>query len=268
MGNIIPFSLWHLTPTNTLALIQQSFFCGRPKWSADDMPDLTGRVIIVTGGNSGIGKETVKALLQHNAKVYMASRNPQKASQAIDELERVTGKRAIFLELDLSDLASVKSAAMEFQRQETELHVLCNNGGIMVPPNQRSTSNGYDLVFLTNVVGHFYLTQLLLPTLLATARAHNTARIVNLTSMAHYVATVDYATFVESPQQRRQKPFVLYAQSKWADAVMAMELARRYGSEGIVSVSVNPGNLNTDISQNTQGSVALLSKLFLFYPPA
>ncbi|KAJ7054148.1 NAD(P)-binding protein [Mycena amicta] len=230
-------------------MLQQSFFCGKPKWGSEDVPDLSSKVII------GIGKETVKVLLEHNAKVYMASRNPQKAAAAIDELQQLTSKRAVFLQLDLADLASVKKAADEFQSQETELHVLYNNGGIMVPPIEETTSAGYDLTFGTNVVGHFYLTKLLLPTLLATARTHATA------------SRVDYATFIESPRRRRRSPFDLYAQSKWADAVMAMEVARRYGPEGIVSSSVNPGNLKTEISHNSRGTVALL-KLILIYPAA
>lgn len=88
----------------------------KPKFSVDDIPDLTGKVIIVTGGNTGVGKETVKALLSKNANVYMASRSKTKAEQAIADLKTQTGKEAIFLELDLADLKSVKRAAEEFQR--------------------------------------------------------------------------------------------------------------------------------------------------------
>ncbi|KAF7327823.1 NAD(P)-binding protein [Mycena kentingensis (nom. inval.)] len=271
MGNAIPFNLRHMTPAHTLAMLRQSYFCGRPRWRTTrggDVPDLTGKVVIVTGGNAGIGKETVKVLLENNATVYMASRNPSKAAQAIDELERETGRRAIFLKLDLADLATVKRAAEEFQSKETELHVLFNNGGIMTPPIEQVTPYGYDATFGTNVVGHFYLTTLLLPTLLSTARAHTHVRIVTLTSMVHYVASVDYATFIESPKRRKRTPFDQYAQSKWADAVMAVELARRYGQDGIVSLSVNPGNLSTDITQNTAGIMNFLAKLLLIWPPS
>ncbi|KAJ7621300.1 NAD(P)-binding protein [Roridomyces roridus] len=248
-------------------MLQQSFFCGKPQWNAErDIPDLTGQVIIVTGGNAGIGRHTVQGLLQNNAKVYMASRDERKALAAIDELYALTGKRAVFLPLDLTDLASVKAAAEEFLSKEKELHVLYNNGGVMVPPIEETTPTGYDLTFGTNVLGHFYLTKLLLPILIATAQTAGAARIVTLTSMVHYVATVDYETFKDGSKRRKRTPFDLYAQSKWADAVFAMELARRYGEQGIVSTSVNPGNLKTNISHNSKGLVGLL-KLILIHPP-
>ncbi|KAF7369179.1 NAD(P)-binding protein [Mycena venus] len=257
MGNAIPFSLRHMTPSNTAAMLRQSFFCGKPKWNTDrDVPDLSGQVIIVTGGNAGIGRQTVKVLLKHNAK----------AEAAIEELFALTGRRAIFLKLDLADLASVKNAAAEFLSKEKELHVLYNNGGIMVPPIEETTPTGYDLTFATNVLGHFYLTKLLLPTLISTAQRLGSARIVTLTSMVHYVGTIEYDTFKDGPKRRKRTPFDLYAQSKWANAVLAMELARRYGEQGVVSTSVNPGNLKTDIAHNSTGSVTLLAKLILIYP--
>ncbi|KAJ8488637.1 hypothetical protein ONZ51_g3428 [Trametes cubensis] len=106
----------------------------KARWGVADIPDLTGKVMIVTGGNAGIGRETVKALLLHNAKVYMASRNEEKALAAITQLERETGRRAIFLKLDLANLSSVKAAAQEFMSKETKLHVLFNNGGVTYPP--------------------------------------------------------------------------------------------------------------------------------------
>ena len=88
----------------------------KPKFNIDDIPDLTGKVIIVTGGNAGVGKETVYALLRKNAKVYMASRSRTRAEPAIAELKEKTGKEAIFLQLDLASLKSVRRAAEEFQR--------------------------------------------------------------------------------------------------------------------------------------------------------
>ncbi|KAJ7267280.1 NAD(P)-binding protein [Mycena rebaudengoi] len=253
MGNAVPFSLRHMTPVN-------------PTWNVDDIPDLTGKVVIVTGGNSGIGRQTVTALLEHNAKVYMASRNREKAQAAVADIHASTGKHAIFLQLDLSDLASVRAAAKEFLSEEKELHVLYNNGGIMVPPIEEVTTSGHDLTFATNVLGHFLLTKLLLPTLITTAATAGAARIVSLTSMTHYVAIADYNTFTDSPARRKRKPLDLYAQSKWAIAVFAMELARRYGDQGIVSTAVNPGNLDTDISRHSHGAMAFLTNTLLVYP--
>ncbi|KAG6856471.1 hypothetical protein H0H87_004050 [Tephrocybe sp. NHM501043] len=100
------------------------------KFSVDQIPDLSGKVMIVTGGNTGIGKEIVRALLSRNAKVYMASRNAAKAKAAIEELEKETEKEAVFLELDLASLKSVRKAAEEFLNKEQELHALFNNGRV------------------------------------------------------------------------------------------------------------------------------------------
>ncbi|KIO23027.1 hypothetical protein M407DRAFT_215532, partial [Tulasnella calospora MUT 4182] len=119
-----------------------------------DMPDLTGKVIIVTGGNTGIGKHTIRALLNKNAKVYMASRSKERAEKAIADLKQETGKDAIFLELDLASLDKVTKAAKEFMSKEPALHILFNSGGVMVPPIEQVTEDGYDLQFGTNVLGH------------------------------------------------------------------------------------------------------------------
>ncbi|KAG9086068.1 hypothetical protein FS749_003926 [Ceratobasidium sp. UAMH 11750] len=113
---------------NLPSILEQTF-PPAPRWSVDQIPDLAGQIMIVTGGNSGIGYETCKALLAKNAKVYMAARCPKKANAAIAQLKEATnGKSPIFLQLDLADLQSVRAAATQFTRQETELHCLFNNG--------------------------------------------------------------------------------------------------------------------------------------------
>ncbi|KAJ7041040.1 hypothetical protein C8F04DRAFT_1305865 [Mycena alexandri] len=245
----------------------KSYLCGKPTWSERDMPDLSGQVVVVTGGNSGLGKESVRALLQHNAKVYMACRSKTKAKTAISDLFLLTGKEAIFLELDLSSLLSVKAAAEDFLSKETKLHILYNNAGIMVPPVELATLDGYDLTFGTNVLGHFYFTKLLLPALLAAAAVNSTTgRVVNLTSVIHYVAIPNYNTFKDGPARRKMYPTDLYSQSKWGNAVFSAELARRYGDEGIVSIAVNPGNLRTDLSKHAFGIAYLGAKLLMIWP--
>ncbi|KAG8724241.1 hypothetical protein FRC09_020679 [Ceratobasidium sp. 395] len=142
----------------------------RSSFTIEQVPDLTGQVMIVTGGNTGIGKETCKALLRKNAKVYLAARSKAKADEAIEWLKQETdGKMAIFLELDLASLASVRKAVEAFQSKEQYLHVLFNSAGVCFPPIDQRTADGYDLQFGTNLLGHFYFTRLLLPTLLHTA---------------------------------------------------------------------------------------------------
>ncbi|KAG5719733.1 hypothetical protein E4T56_gene18524 [Termitomyces sp. T112] len=224
----------------------------KPAFSVDDIPDLTGRVIIVTGANTGIGKETAKALLAHNAKVYIAARNKQKVEEAIKDLKEATGKEAIFLELDLANLPTIKSGIEEFLSKEKELHVLFNNAGVMVPPIELLTEQGYDLQFGTNVLGHFYLTKLLLPALLAGAKSSpdGKARVVNTSSSVHLSGSLNFNTFKDSPKRRKTFSISLYSQSKFGNVVFATELGRRYGEQGIVSTSLNPGNLRTDLQRH------------------
>ncbi|OJA14188.1 hypothetical protein AZE42_06507 [Rhizopogon vesiculosus] len=218
-----------------LSLLGQSF-PPKSQFSVDDIPDLTGKVTIVTGGNTGIGKETAKALLVHNAKVYVAARSQEKVEAAIQDLKNNTGKEAIFLKLDLGDLKSVKAAAEEYLSKETKLDILFNNAGVMFPPVDLLTTDGYDLQFGTNVLGHFYFTKLLLPALIATAKSapDSKARVITTSSSAH------------------------------GNVVQAFELARRYGLEGIVSIPLNPGNIKTDLGRHMPSLQRSIMNQFLY----
>ncbi|EIN04702.1 NAD(P)-binding protein [Punctularia strigosozonata HHB-11173 SS5] len=247
MGSAISF-VTHDLP----AFIGQTF-PPAAKWSTDQIPDLTGFVCIVTGGNIGIGKETVKALLQHNAKVYLAARSQQRADEAIKDLQKDTGKEAIFLKLDLSDLKAIKAAAEEFLSKETKLHILFNNAGVMSCPVDLTTADGYDLQFGTNVLGHFYFTKLLLPTLLSTAETapKGTVRIINTSSAAHYMSGLDFATFKDGPKRRKQNTDLLYCQSKLGNVVFTNELVRRYADKGLISISAHPGVIRSNLWQHS-----------------
>ncbi|TFY66215.1 hypothetical protein EVG20_g4874 [Dentipellis fragilis] len=214
-------------------------FPPKPTWSVADMPDLEGKVVIVTGGNAGIGKETTKNLLWKGAKVYIASRSEERICQA---------------------------AAGEFLSKETKLDILFDNGGVMCPPLDAFTAQGYDMQFGTNVLGHFYLNKLLLPVLLSTAEAVKRrgedpdVRIVNTSSYAHmFLKTLEFDTFKDSPNRRKADPMALYGQSKFGGIVMAKELAKRYGDKGITSNSFHPGNIKTGITNN----ISYLEKKFL-----
>ncbi|OBZ71391.1 ATP phosphoribosyltransferase [Grifola frondosa] len=246
MGNI-----WSELKNNIWPIAVQSF-PPKSKFSTDQIPDLTGRVIIVTGGNTGVGEQTIKALLERNAKVYMASRSKDKADAAIAELKALTGKEAIFLELDLSSLASIRKAANEFLSKEKELHVLFNNAGVMSPPMDTLTADGYDLQFGTNVLGHFFFTELLIPALIAgkeTSPDHHT-RVITTSSSASYLSTINWDTFRDGPARRKLSPQQLYNQSKFANIVIAREVAKRYAEQGIISISCNPGNLMTNLQRS------------------
>lgn len=235
-----------------LSVAKQSF-PPHPTWGVDDIPDLTGKVAIVTGGNTGVGKETVKALLKHNAKVYLAARTATKANAAIADLKNETGKEAIFLQLDLADLTAVRKSAEEFLLKESQLHILINNAGVMIPPVEDITVQNYDSQFGTNVIGHWLFTKLLLPALFASTDASPTrekARVVTVSSSANYLAKeIDFEAIVDGPKRRKNDAWTLYNRSKLGNVVVARELARQHGDK-IVSTSVNPGNLDTDLQRH------------------
>ncbi|KAI6135356.1 hypothetical protein EV401DRAFT_1899757 [Pisolithus croceorrhizus] len=245
----------------------RDFFPPRSKYTTDDIPDLTGRVVLVTGANSGIGKETARVLLTKNAKVWIACRDIAKGEAALKELKERTGRDAYLLKLNLANLQSVKEASEEFLSKETQLHVLFNNAGVMHPPIELLTDDGYDLQFGTNVLGHFYLTKLLLPTLLSTAKSSpvGTVRIVNTSSTAHWLGSLDFDTFKDSPRRRAQGTVKMYTQSKAATIVFSKELHRRYGDQGIVSTSVNPGAIATELFRNSASIIQSIAGMVLYH---
>ncbi|TBU37636.1 NAD(P)-binding protein [Dichomitus squalens] len=220
----------------------------KSKFSVDQIPDLTGRVVIVTGGNTGLGYETVKALLQHNAKVYLAARSKEKAEKAISSLKEATGKEAIFHELDLSDLAAVKKSAGHFLSKEKELHVLYNNAGVMWPPIEMLTKDGHDLQFG------------------AKTSPDQHARVIVVSSSGAYAETLHWGTFKDSPERRKLSTQSLYYQSKHANVIVARQIAKRYADKGIVAISLNPGNITTDLQRYVPPLASKIMSTILLYP--
>ncbi|CCM06185.1 uncharacterized protein FIBRA_08427 [Fibroporia radiculosa] len=228
-------------------------FPGKPKFSTEEIPDLSGRVVIVTGGNVGIGKETIKVLLEHNAKVYMATRSEERANVAIKELKQLTKKEAIFLKLDLSSLVSVREAARAFLQQENKLHILFNNAGVMWCPHEMISADGYDMQFATNVMGHYYFTKLLMPALLAgrdTSPDRHT-RVITTSSSGAYMATLNFDSLKDGPKRKKVTTETLYYQSKFANVVVSRQFAKRFGEQGVISISVNPGTVDTELLRHT-----------------
>ncbi|KAG2051641.1 NAD(P)-binding protein [Suillus hirtellus] len=238
------------------------------KFQASDVPDMSGKVVLVTGANSGIGKETARVLLTKNAKVYVACRDKAKGENAIRELKESTGKEAYFLQLNLANLKSIKASGEEFLQREPVLHVLFNNArvGVMAPPIEMLTDDGYDLQFGTNVLGHFYFTKIVMPALLAgaTQSPDGTARIVNTASNAHWFGSLDYNTFKDSPARKQKSVKNLYGQSKMGNILFAAEVAKRYGNRGIVSTALNPGGIKTELGRY-HGSFSKMISSMIFH---
>jgi NAD(P)-dependent dehydrogenase (short-subunit alcohol dehydrogenase family) len=228
-----------------------------------DIPDLSGKVIIVTGGNNGLGKESILQLSKHNpSKIYLCARSSSKAQQAITSIKSVVpNANILFLELDLASLASVKSAAEIFLAENTRLDILINNAGIMaVPPGL--TSNGYEIQFGTNYLGHALFTSLLLPLLLSTSSAPNAdVRIVNVSSIGVGLAPKAGLVLdqVKSDMKEGYSIWELYGQSKLANVLFTKGLAARYPE--IKSVAVHPGGVDTGLARGIEESYGKLGKV-------
>jgi dehydrogenase/reductase SDR family protein 13 len=203
--------------------------------------DLDNRTFLVTGANTGIGRETALALAGRGARVFVASRSEQKTLPVIDEIVAQTGNRSVeFLSLDLGDLSSVRTCADEFLREGEPLHVLINNAGMA--GKRGMTPSGFELAFGTNYVGPFLLTALLLDRL----RESAPARIVNVASVGHYRAPgIDFQAV-----RRRTKSFTgfpEYCVSKLGNVLHAQELARRLDGTGVTTYSLHPGSIASDV---------------------
>jgi retinol dehydrogenase 12 len=194
--------------------------------------DLAGKVVLVTGANTGIGRVTAEELARRGAKVYLACRSEEKTRPVLDGI-RSNGGIAEFISLDLGDLASVRSAAVKFLATGDPLHVLVNNAGLA--GTRGLTKDGFEITFGVNHLGPFLLTQLLLPVLRATAPA----RIVNVASKAHYEAKgIDFDALRTSTVSVTGLPE--YAVSKLSNVLFTKELARGKAGAGVTSYSLHP----------------------------
>ncbi|KAE8340681.1 hypothetical protein BDV24DRAFT_164157 [Aspergillus arachidicola] len=236
-----------------------------PTLTEKNLPDQSGKVFIVTGASGGIGKQLTSILHQHNAKVYIAARSQAKAEAAIAEIQQAnphsTGE-LVYLHLDLGDLASIRNSVDEFLRKESRLHVLWNNAGVMVPPAGSKTVQGYELQLGTNNLGHFLFTKLLYPVLKHTAdlSAPGTVRVVWVSSSVAEMAPTPAIDFSNMNYQRDEGAWTKYARSKAGNVLHASEFARRVKGDGIISLSLNPGNFVTNLQQSMpRWQVALFS---------
>ena len=201
--------------------------------------DLAGKVAVVTGGYSGIGLETTRALLDCGAKVYVPVRTPAKASE---NLAGLSGDLVVDA-MDLSDLASVKAYAASVAAREPKLDLLINNAGIMACPETRIGPQ-WESQFAVNHLGHFVLTDGLLPSLLAA----NRARVVCLSSIAHRMSDIrwDDIHFTQEPYEK----WAAYGQAKTANALFALALDMKFSDQGLRAFSVHPGGIMTPLQRH------------------
>ena len=211
-------------------------------WTADDIPDLSGKTIVVTGGNSGIGYEAGLAFARKRAEVILACRDLGKARTAAAQITgSASGAKVDVMELDLSNLASVRGFSDAFHLQHQALHVLCNNAGVMAIP-YRQTADGFEMQFGTNHLGHFALTGLLLDRLLATEGS----RVVNVSSGAHRMGKI---RFDDLQWKNGYRKWMAYGQSKLANLLFTLELQRKVDAAGkkLLAVACHPGYAATNL---------------------
>jgi NAD(P)-dependent dehydrogenase (short-subunit alcohol dehydrogenase family) len=211
--------------------------------TARELPDLTGRTVIVTGATSGVGRATAAALAGAGARVILAVRNPVKAGAVVDEIGAAhPAARVEIRPLDLSDLATVRAFAAGWT---APIDVLINNAGVMAT-RRSETADGFELQLGTNHLGHFLLTTLLLPMI--------TDRVVVVASDAHRWAHLDLAD--PNWQRRRYRAFAAYGQSKLANLLFTLELDRRLRGTGRRALAVHPGWVRSDLGLGQHGLAA------------
>ncbi len=211
-------------------------------WTTADIPPLAGRVVVVTGANSGLGFETALGVARSGAHVVVACRDQARGAGAVDRLLiEAPGAELELAELDLADLASVRKFAADFTAGHDRLDVLVNNAGVMAIP-RRETADGFEMQFGTNHLGHFALTGLLLEPLLATPGA----RVVTVSSMA---ARGGRIRFDDLSGVRHYGKWSAYGQSKLANQLFTLELDRRLARHGadVISVAAHPGYAATNL---------------------
>lgn len=250
-------------------------FPPKPKFTEHSLPNLQGKVYIVTGASAGVGKELARLLYYRNGTVYLAARNARRVQAAIDWIREShpdsTGALN-FLRLDLNDLEGIKPTVDQFLGKEKRLDVLFNNAGVMVPPQGSMTKQGYELQLGTNCLAPFLFTKLLTPLLLQTAQASpaGQVRVIWVSSSAAHLMAPKGGVNMQNLDYKTDEPdWKKYSTSKGGNILHAVEYQRRYQSQGLISVvsasyapqdlrpctntsqALNPGNLNSELQRHT-----------------
>jgi NAD(P)-dependent dehydrogenase (short-subunit alcohol dehydrogenase family) len=217
------------------------------KWTTKDIPNLKGKVAIVTGANSGIGYEAARELAKKDAKVIMACRDVQKGRTAAEQIrEEYPAADVPVMQLDLANLSSINRFAQDFCAAYQRLDILINNAGVMALPYQK-TIDGFEFQFGTNHLGHFALTGQLLGCLKSTENS----RVVSVSSTGHLLGGFN---FDDLNSENFYFKWLAYGKSKLANLLFAYELQRRLEGDqnGIISVAVHPGYASTHLQDGTE----------------
>ncbi|KKY25370.1 putative short-chain dehydrogenase reductase family [Phaeomoniella chlamydospora] len=233
----------------------------------EDIPSLEGRVIFITGGTAGLGRQTILALARHQpAQIYFTGRNAKAADALIAEVQDESPSvNLTFIKMDMLSLASVKKACAEFRHRRLDL-LMCNAGVMFIPP--ALSKDGFENHFAINHLAHAMIIQELLPVMLETAKLPDSdVRLIELTStawMSHPPNGVTFST-LRTTQEGFMGSMYRYGQSKLANIVYSAELARRYPDSNIKFVSVHPGPVKTELTSTISWYHKLLTNIFFFF---
>jgi len=232
-------------------------------WTVKDIPSQVGKLAVITGANSGIGYETALELVRAGAEVILAGRSEPKGRDAVQRILReVQTAKVRFGKADLASLASVADFAGQMLAEDRPIDLLINNAGVMAFPTRQTTADGFEAQFGTNHLGHFALTERLLPLL----RRGRQPRIVNVSSLAHRQGAI---RFDDLQLERSYKPWVAYTQSKLANLLFTFELQRRSDTNGwgLMTNAAHPGWARTELIANGPGKDSLQARLGARFAP-
>jgi len=235
-------------------------FMQGPTTGSDNPKRLDDKVIVITGCNTGIGKVTAHELSKRGARIIMLCRNTEKAEAAAQEIRKDTGNPVEVMELDLASLESVRNCATKLLDQEDQIDMLINNAGVMLCPEMR-TKEGFEMQIGTNHLGHFLLTELLLPKLKKSAASGFNARILVLSSLAHESGVIRWDD-LNFNNKGSYSPVKAYCQSKLANVMHAAALAPRLENTGITVYSLHPGVINTELTRHAEESHPIAFRMF------
>ncbi|KAI8150267.1 hypothetical protein BJV82DRAFT_586522 [Fennellomyces sp. T-0311] len=225
------------------------------------IPDLSGKIAIITGSNTGIGKVCATEMARKNCHVIVACRTEKKGTKAVADIKAETGNDKVeFMKLDLLSLAAVKAFAEEFRSKYDQLDILMNNAGVMMCPYGLS-EDGIETQFATNHVAHYYLTMLLLPVLEKSAPS----RIVNVSSKGHYMTSLRAVSFDKVSDAKTYNPNFHYGLSKACNILFTRELSKRLEAKGIDNIFVNtnhPGVVRSELSRHIMSPSGVLETIY------
>ena len=221
--------------------------------------------VCILGANTGIGKVTATDLAKRGAKIIICCRNPEKAGEAIKDIQKESGSELIQNVIcDLASLQSVRKCAETILSQEEKVDYLINNAGVMWCP-QEKTQDGFDMQLGTNHFGHFLLTELLMPLIRKSAASGHHPRIVNVSSLGHTFVRNGFCFDDIHLDEGEYNTVMAYSQSKLANILHAKELAKRLEGTGISVYSLHPGAIMTELGRHLENGFTTFCLVFSFW---